>query len=96
MDSVFSRIVNIVLQVTDLLDETEFVIVPFVNPDGYSVRIQNKTSNREVIMIISLFPQFTWTGDRLWRKNRQPGNPCAGVDLNRNYPDHWAEVTAAK
>lgn len=46
------------------------VIVPVLNPDGYS---------------------YTWTNDRLWRKNRRPptnGNTaasCYGVDLNRNY-----------
>lgn len=32
--------------------------------------------------------EFTWTGDRLWRKNRRnppPGSQCVGVDLNRNW-----------
>lgn len=28
---------------------------------------------------------YTATADRLWRKNRRPGTPCAGVDLNRNW-----------
>ena len=32
---------------------------------------------------------FSWTDDRLWRKNRRPasanGGQCAGVDLNRNF-----------
>ncbi|EFX80934.1 hypothetical protein DAPPUDRAFT_50545 [Daphnia pulex] len=28
---------------------------------------------------------YSWTTDRLWRKNRSPGNPCSGVDLNRNF-----------
>ncbi|KAJ3011832.1 hypothetical protein HKX48_006629 [Thoreauomyces humboldtii] len=50
---------------TTLLDAVEFVIVPVVNPDGYS---------------------FTWTDDRLWRKNRATEG---GVDLNRNFDDHW-------
>ena len=48
------------------------VIVPVLNPDGYS---------------------YTWTHDRLWRKNRRPPSnnqphtaaSCYGVDLNRNY-----------
>ncbi|XP_065909435.1 carboxypeptidase O-like [Dysidea avara] len=34
---------------------------------------------------------YTWSNDRLWRKNRRPGTPCDGVDLNRNYDDHWSE-----
>jgi hypothetical protein len=34
--------------------------------------------------------QFTFTGDRLWRKNRRPnGDGTFGVDLNRNYPGFW-------
>ncbi|KAA0201538.1 hypothetical protein HAZT_HAZT005431 [Hyalella azteca] len=30
---------------------------------------------------------YTWSDDRLWRKNRQnyPDNICVGVDLNRNF-----------
>ena len=37
--------------------------------------------------------QYSWSEDRLWRKNRRPGNPCDGVDLNRNYNDHWGGVS---
>lgn len=31
----------------------------------------------------------------MWRKNRNPGTKCIGVDLNRNYDSHWAEVGAS-
>lgn len=35
---------------------------------------------------------YTWSNDRLWRKNRNPNTGgCAGVDLNRNYNDHWGQ-----
>ncbi|XP_078664727.1 carboxypeptidase B-like [Branchiostoma floridae x Branchiostoma belcheri] len=41
---------------------------------------------------------YTWAApeNRLWRKNRstQPG-PCVGVDLNRNWDDHFAETGAS-
>ena len=37
--------------------------------------------------------QYTWNGNRLWRKNRRPGSVCDGVDLNRNYNDHWGGVS---
>jgi hypothetical protein len=59
-------------RVTNLLERLEFLVVPFVNPDGY---------------------EYTWTTDRLWRKNRAVigGSNCMGVDLNRNYDEHWAE-----
>ncbi|KCV71217.1 hypothetical protein H696_02168 [Fonticula alba] len=35
----------------------------------------------------------TWSGDRMWRKNRVPnaGSTCRGVDVNRNYNDHWGQ-----
>jgi murein tripeptide amidase MpaA len=35
--------------------------------------------------------KYTWSNDRLWRKNRSPntGTSCIGTDLNRNYNDHW-------
>lgn len=53
----------------------EFIIVPVANPDGYV---------------------YSWTSDRFWRKNRRPSpsySPASssdyGVDLNRNYDDHW-------
>ena len=32
----------------------------------------------------------------MWRKNRRPppeGSDCYGVDLNRNYYDHWGGVS---
>jgi len=33
---------------------------------------------------------FTWTGDRLWRKNRRVnGDGSFGVDLNRNWAFQW-------
>jgi Zinc carboxypeptidase len=39
--------------------------------------------------------QYTFTGDRLWRKNLRDNDvdnlitPTDGVDPNRNYPEHW-------
>lgn len=33
---------------------------------------------------------YSWTNDRMWRKNRRPSNNgCTGIDLNRNWPSHW-------
>ncbi|XP_068144849.1 zinc carboxypeptidase [Drosophila tropicalis] len=33
--------------------------------------------------------KYTFEHDRMWRKNRQLFGTSRGVDLNRNYPDHW-------
>ncbi|HUG88841.1 MAG TPA: M14 family zinc carboxypeptidase [Actinomycetota bacterium] len=61
-------------EVQSMLETTELWFVPVVNPDGY---------------------QYTFDGDRLWRKNLRDNNgdgeiaPGDGVDLNRNYAEHW-------
>jgi murein tripeptide amidase MpaA len=36
--------------------------------------------------------RYTWTSDRLWRKNRRNNGSSFGVDLNRNYPIGWGGV----
>jgi len=58
-------------EITALVDQYDWKIVPIANPDGYA---------------------FSWTNDRLWRKNRaaNPGSACMGVDLNRNFPVGFA------
>ncbi|HEY7121351.1 MAG TPA: M14 family zinc carboxypeptidase, partial [Solirubrobacterales bacterium] len=61
-------------RVSKILKRTELWFVPVVNPDGY---------------------QFTFDSERLWRKNLRDNNGDGqievgdGVDINRNYPDHW-------
>lgn len=37
---------------------------------------------------------YTWTSDRLWRKNRSPnaGSACIGTDLNRNFEEYWGNA----
>ena len=61
-------------RVSKILKRTELWFVPVVNPDGY---------------------QFTFDSERLWRKNTRDNNGDGvievgdGVDINRNYPDHW-------
>ena len=41
--------------------------------------------------------QYTWTDDRLWRKNRSPSQNglCIGTDLNRNSPVAWGTEGAS-
>ncbi|XP_072032006.1 carboxypeptidase B-like isoform X1 [Amphiura filiformis] len=41
---------------------------------------------------------YSWTNDRMWRKNRQPAfslPSCVGTDLNRNYPYKWGGIGAS-
>ncbi|XP_020607129.1 carboxypeptidase A2-like, partial [Orbicella faveolata] len=40
---------------------------------------------------------YTWTKDRLWRKNRSPnkGSTCFGTDLNRNWQVGWGAPGAS-
>ncbi len=65
-------------ETTQLLSGTELWFVVVANPDGY---------------------QRTFEDDRLWRKNTRDNdgngllNVVDGVDLNRNFPDHFAYDT---
>lgn len=54
--------------------------------------VKNLAMNYNWIIFPSVNPdgyRFTFEYDRMWRKNRQLFGTCRGVDLNRNYPDHW-------
>jgi len=63
---------NIDDEITYILDNVDFYVVPVVNPDGYN---------------------YTWSTNRNWRKNRRPnGGNIFGVDLNRNWDDHWSLI----
>lgn len=39
--------------------------------------------------------EYTWTTDRLWRKNRQKTNhpQCLGIDIDHSYDYHWTKST---
>ncbi|KNE61189.1 hypothetical protein AMAG_06939 [Allomyces macrogynus ATCC 38327] len=54
----------------------------------------------EIVLVPIVNPDgyaYSWTGDRLWRKNRRAdARGVFGVDLNRNYPSHWGEAGASK
>ncbi|XP_066984513.1 carboxypeptidase B-like [Macrobrachium rosenbergii] len=38
---------------------------------------------------------YTWSKDRLWRKNRSPSSVCVGADLNRNFGYQWGGLGAS-
>jgi Zinc carboxypeptidase len=57
-----------------MVKRRELWFIPVVNPDGY---------------------QYTFDSERLWRKNLRDNDGDGeitvydGVDINRNYPEHW-------
>ncbi|RKP08356.1 hypothetical protein THASP1DRAFT_7852, partial [Thamnocephalis sphaerospora] len=66
--------------------------------EGYAAgnsRVVRLLGQVEFVMIPVANPDgyvYTWTTDRLWRKNRRDNKDGSfGVDLasNRNWPDHW-------
>ncbi len=70
---------------------------------GYSTdtRVQRYLDRLEVYLVPVVNPDgylFSWTTDRLWRKNRRFlgtnafGQPIYGVDLNRNWGYQWGGV----
>ncbi len=60
-------------QIKAIIDNTELYFVPCVNPDGYLYNIGTNP-----------------TGGGMWRKNRRRNaDGTYGVDLNRNYGEHW-------
>ncbi|MFQ3611413.1 MAG: M14 family zinc carboxypeptidase [Fimbriimonadales bacterium] len=70
---------------------------------GYTndTRIQQLLDRLEVYIVPVVNPdgyEFSWTTNRLWRKNRRylgtnsSGQPLYGVDLNRNWGYQWGGV----
>ncbi len=57
-------------------------------------QVQRIVNNSVVWLVPVVNPdgfEYTWTHERMWRKNRRPGGGgwCDGVDLNRNYNYKW-------
>ena len=66
-------------------------------PPTPSPRLDSLIARRDVWIVPVANPdgyEYTFTTDRLWRKNRRPfgerdGKPVVGVDLNRNHSVRW-------
>jgi len=60
---------------------------------GKNSRVTNLLDQVEFVIVPVCNPdgyEYTWTGNRLWRKNLAKVNGSKqGVDPNRNWPDHW-------
>ncbi|XP_017048416.1 carboxypeptidase B-like [Drosophila ficusphila] len=74
----------------ELLKEYDWIVLPLVNPDGYTfTRSGEKFTNETIVCNED-------QGVKCWRKNRQPndGN-CIGTDLNRNFAKGWSKGDAS-
>jgi hypothetical protein len=66
-------------------------------PPASDARLDSLVARRDVWIVPVVNPdgyQYTFTSDRLWRKNRRPlgvfnGGSIVGVDLNRNHSVRW-------
>jgi hypothetical protein len=62
--------------------------MPAPNP-----RVDSLVRRRDIWIVPVVNPdgyEYTFTTDRLWRKNRRPNTDGThGVDLNRNHAEHW-------
>jgi hypothetical protein len=62
-------------------------------PPGANARVDSLVQARDIWILPVANPdgyEFTFTGDRLWRKTRSPQSGGAiGVDMNRNHRQNW-------
>jgi len=60
---------------------------------GQDPQVTELLTKAEVVIIPIVNPDgydYAWTNNRLWRKNRRANTGGSfGVDLNRNWDDHW-------
>ncbi|CAK6962472.1 carboxypeptidase B2 [Scomber scombrus] len=60
--------------------------------------ISSILDNMDVYVLPVMNPDgyhYTWTTNRMWRKNRSVSNNCIGVDLNRNFDANWCTEGAS-
>jgi murein tripeptide amidase MpaA len=77
-----------------------YMVEKLVNEYPTNPAVSSILDNLELLVVPMVNPDgyvFTWTDDRLWRKNRlaNPIPSCMGVDTNRNYPMKWGEPGAS-
>ena len=68
------------------------LLVHLVQPAADDARTRDLVLSRDVWIMPVANPdgyQYTFTTERLWRKNRRPVGTAVGVDLNRNHSSNW-------
>jgi hypothetical protein len=65
----------------------------FAAPPGSNPRVDSLVQTRDIWILPVANPdgyEYTFTGDRLWRKTRTPqAGGAVGVDMNRNHRQNW-------
>ncbi|KAJ3085095.1 hypothetical protein HK102_000323 [Quaeritorhiza haematococci] len=76
----------------------QYLVHHFLSKYGVDEEVTQMLDRAEFIIVPIMNVdgyEFTWTNSRLWRKNRRPIKKdffgSVGVDLNRNWPEHWNE-----
>jgi len=71
----------------------QYLAWAFASRYGTDTRITKLLDQVEFIIVPICNPdgtEYTWSTNRLWRKNlAMVKGKMSGVDLNRNWPDHW-------
>jgi hypothetical protein len=68
------------------------LILYLANPPAGNARVDSLLQTRDIWIIPVANPdgfEYTFTGDRLWRKTRSPQGSAVGVDMNRNHRTNW-------
>lgn len=72
----------------------QYFVHQLVSRYGKDDRVSSVLENNEIILVPCLNPdgyEYSWTTNRLWRKNRRNNGRLNGfgVDLNRNWDEFW-------
>lgn len=79
---------------------TLFLLSQLLNGYGKNANATAMLNKASFVIVPLVNPDgyvFTWSTNRLWRKNRRHNaDGTYGVDLNRNWDDHWCASGASK
>ncbi|KAL7751534.1 hypothetical protein RI367_002997 [Sorochytrium milnesiophthora] len=74
---------------------TQYIFTQLLSSYGKDKQATQLLDTAEVLIVPIANPDgyvYTWTGERLWRKNRRDnGDGTFGVDQNRNFPFAWGK-----